>query len=109
MNHADIGAAILKPFVSEKNHWMLEHHGIFQGYYFFHFVGLDRELREQFRGHPHFGYTAAFCEKFDQCAFAPAAETMPLYAFATMLRLLMATTQRTSEERRVGNEDVRRS
>ncbi|MGL1503038.1 HD domain-containing protein, partial [Vibrio parahaemolyticus] len=34
-NHADIGAAILKPFVSEKNHWMLENHGIFQGYYFF--------------------------------------------------------------------------
>ena len=34
-NHAEIGAAILKPFVSEKNHWMLNNHGIFQGYYFF--------------------------------------------------------------------------
>ena len=37
-NHSDIAAAILKPFVSEEHHWMVEHHGIFQGYYFFHFA-----------------------------------------------------------------------
>src|SRR5262245_48901115 len=30
-NHPDIAAAILKPFVSEANFWMVEHHGIFQG------------------------------------------------------------------------------
>ena len=50
-NHPDIAAAILKPFVSEANHWMVQKHGIFQGYYFFHHLGLDRNLREQFRGH----------------------------------------------------------
>ena len=34
-----------------------EHHGIFQGYYFFHYLGMDRDMREQFRGHPAFrGY-----------------------------------------------------
>lgn len=33
-NHADLAAAILKPFVSEANHWMVQHHGIFQGYFF---------------------------------------------------------------------------
>lgn len=41
-NHADIAAAILKPFVSEQNHWMIEKQGIFQGYYFFHHLGMDR-------------------------------------------------------------------
>jgi predicted HD phosphohydrolase len=61
-NHPDIAAAILKPFVSEENHWMVEKHGIFQGYYFFHHIGLDRNMREQFRGHPHFLRTAEFCE-----------------------------------------------
>ena len=50
-NHAEIGAVILKPYVSERNHWMLDHHGIFQGYYFFHYLGLDRNMREQFHGH----------------------------------------------------------
>jgi len=38
-NHADLAAAILKPFVSEKNLWIVEHHAIFQGYYFWHHVG----------------------------------------------------------------------
>src|SRR6202142_1082047 len=60
-NHAEIGAAILKPFVSEENHWMMEHHGIFQGYYFFQFGGLDRNMRDKFRGHPAFERTAMFC------------------------------------------------
>ena len=53
-NHPDIGAAILKPFVSEELHWITAHHGIFQGYYFFHYLGMDRDMRENFRGHPHF-------------------------------------------------------
>ena len=41
-NHADFAATLLEPYISEKNYWILKHHGIFQGYYFFHFLGLDR-------------------------------------------------------------------
>ena len=50
-NHPDIAAAILKPFVSEENLWMVQQHGIFQGYYFFHHLGMDRDMRDQFAGH----------------------------------------------------------
>ena len=89
-NHADIGAAIVKPFVSEANHWMVEQHAIFQGYYFFHHLGLDREMREQFRGHPHFEYTAQFCHLYDQAAFDPNYESMPLEAFEPMLHRVMS-------------------
>jgi predicted HD phosphohydrolase len=85
-NHAEIGAVIMKPFVSEANHWMLDKHGIFQGYYFFHHIGLDREMREQFRGHPHFEYCAQFCHLYDQNSFDPNYDTMPLEAFEPMLR-----------------------
>ena len=62
-SHAEMGAAILKPYVSDRNHWMLAHHGIFQGYYFFHHLGLDRDMREEFRGHPDFEYTAQLDRK----------------------------------------------
>src|ERR1700691_3688302 len=62
-NHAELAATILKPFVSEENWWLLQHHGIFQGYYFFHHLGLDRNMREQFRGHANFERTALFCER----------------------------------------------
>ena len=70
-NHPDIAASILQPFVSEQNHWMVAKHGIFQGYYFFHHLGMDRNMRDGLRDHPHFEYTAEFCEKYDQTAFDP--------------------------------------
>lgn len=94
-NHAEIGAVIAKPYVSEQNHWMLEHHGVFQGYYFFHHLGLDRDMREQFRGHPHFEYTAQFCHLYDQSAFDPDYESMPLEAFEPMLRRVFAKPRRS--------------
>lgn len=97
-NHADIAAAILKPFVSDANLWMVEKHGIFQGYYFFHHVGMDRNLREQFRGHPHFERTALFCEKYDGPAFNARADTMPLEAFEPMLRRLLAAPRQSMYE-----------
>ncbi len=84
-NHADIAASIVKPYVSEKNHWIVEKHAIFQGYYFFHFLGLDRNMRDQFRGHPHFEATAQFCHLYDQSAFDPAYVSMPLEAFVPMI------------------------
>ena len=61
-NHSDIAAAIVKPFVSEENHWMVDKHAVFQGYYFFHHLGLDRDVRDEFRDHPWFDRTATFCE-----------------------------------------------
>jgi predicted HD phosphohydrolase len=94
-NHAEIGAVILKPFVSEQNHWMLDKHGIFQGYYFFHHLGLDRDMREQFRGHPHFEHTAQFCHLYDQSAFDPNYQSMPLEAFEPMLRRVLEKPKRS--------------
>jgi predicted HD phosphohydrolase len=89
-NHADIAAAILKPFVSEENHWMVEKHAIFQGYYFFHYLGLDRDLRDQFRDHPFYARTEEFCREYDSPAFDSKAETLPLEFFEPMVRRVMA-------------------
>ena len=89
-NHADIAAAILKPFVSEANHWMVEKHGVFQGYYFFHHIGMDRNLREQYRGHPHFERTAEFCALYDGPAFDPQRATPPLSEFEPLMRRVFA-------------------
>jgi predicted HD phosphohydrolase len=94
-NHADVAAAILKPYVSEQNHWMVEHHGVFQGYYFFDYLGLDKNMRDQFRGHPAFEHTAQFCHLYDQAAFDPTYESMPLAAFEPMVRRVFATVKRS--------------
>ena len=89
-NHPDIAAAILKPFVSEANLWMVQHHGIFQGHNFFHHIGLDRNMRDQFADHPHAARTAEFVERFDNPAFDSAFEARPLSHFEPMLRRVMA-------------------
>lgn len=92
-NHPDIAAAILKPFVSEKNFWIVEKHGIFQGYYFFHHLGLDRDMRDQFRDHPWFDACAEFCSEYDAPAFDPKAETFSLDEFRPMVERVMATVK----------------
>ena len=90
-SHAELGAAIMKPYISERNFWMMEKHGIFQGYYFFHHLGLDRDMRDEYRGHPDFEYTAQFCHLYDQNSFDPAFQSMPLEAFVPMMRRVMET------------------
>jgi predicted HD phosphohydrolase len=94
-NHADVAAAILKPFISEQNHWLVEKHAIFQGYYFFHFLGLDRNLRDQYRGHEWFDYTAEFCADFDQPAFDPGYDTKPLEHYEPLVRAAFTAPKRS--------------
>jgi predicted HD phosphohydrolase len=89
-NHADLAAAILKPFVSERNLWIVAHHAVFQGYYFWHHVGADRNAREKYRGHSYFDDTAEFCALYDQCSFDPDYDTLPLEHFEPMLRRVFA-------------------
>ncbi|MFM8625444.1 MAG: HD domain-containing protein [Actinomycetota bacterium] len=85
-NHPDIAAGILKPFVSEKNWWMTKHHGIFQGYYFWHHIGLDRDTREQFRDSPWFGHTEEFCALYDSPAFDTEYQSFDLAHFEPLIR-----------------------
>jgi predicted HD phosphohydrolase len=94
-NHAELAATVLKPYVSEENWWTLNHHGIFQGYYFFHYLGLDRNMRDQYRGHPWFERTAMFCARHDQNAFDPNYDTMPLDAFLPMVHRVMERPKRS--------------
>ena len=92
-NHADVAAAILKPFVSEQNHWMVEQHAVFQGYYFLHFLGVDRNLRDAFVEHPWFGYTEEFCRLYDGPAFDPSYRHLPLEEFEPMVRRVFSNVK----------------
>jgi len=89
-NHSEFAAAILKPYVKPHTYWTVRQHGLFQGYYYFHHFGLDRNAREKFRGHPAFEMCVEFCAKYDQMAFDPDYDTMPLSAFEPMVRRILA-------------------
>ncbi len=94
-NHPDIAAAILKPFVSEANLWMVQNHGIFQGYNFFHHLGMDRNMRDMFKGHAHYARTDEFIALYDNPAFDPKGETLPISEFEPMVRRLFAQPRNT--------------
>ncbi len=71
---------------------MVAKHAVFQGYYFFHHLGADRDARDQYKEHPYYTYTAEFAERYDQAAFHPQAEILPLEFFAPMLRTIFSRT-----------------
>ena len=88
--HGQMVAAVLRPFVSEEICWVIEHHGLFQSYYYAHHTGGDRDARDRFRDHPHFDACAEFCELYDQNCFDPGYESLPVEEFEPMVRRVFA-------------------
>lgn len=89
-NHGEVAAAILRPFVSDENHWMVAKHGIFQSAYLLRHVGLERDLREPLRRHRYFARAEEFCTRYDSRAFHPRRATRPLSFFEPIVRRLFA-------------------
>ena len=89
-NHSQVAAAVLRPYVSERNWWIVEYHGLFQGYYYFHHYGRDRDERDRYRDHPHYDACIEFCERWDQTSFDPAYDTHPLSHFEPLVREIFA-------------------
>ncbi len=93
-NHSEVAAAVLKPYVSEKNYWIVKHHGVFQGYYYFHLIGLNPHERERWRNHPYYKATVDFCENYDQNSFDPHYESEPLTFFEPMVHRVLDESRR---------------
>ena len=90
MNHSEYAAAILKPYVSEKTHWIVERHGEFQAFYYAHHLGGDRNKREKYKNHKYYQATIDFCEKYDQGCFDPNYRSLPLEHFEPMVRKIFS-------------------
>ena len=86
MNHSQYAASILRPYVSEKTYWIIQHHGLFQTYYSAHHLGGDRNARDKFKDNEHYQATISFCEKYDQSSFDPNYKSMTLKEFEPMVR-----------------------
>ena len=86
LNHSEYAASVLKPYVSEKTHWIIEKHGEFQMYYYAHHLGANRFKREKYKDHKYYQATVDFCEKYDQCSFDPNYKSMSLKDFEPMVR-----------------------
>jgi len=92
LNHGEVAAAILRPFISEDNHWLLVHHGLFQTYFYGTHLGLDPNARERFKGHPAYQRTVDFCARWDEVSFDPAYPAEPMSTFEPMVRRVLDKT-----------------
>ena len=63
MNHSEYAASILKPYVSEKTHWIIEKHGEFQMFYYAHHLGGNKNKREKYKNHKYYQDTIRFLRK----------------------------------------------
>lgn len=93
-SHSELAAAVLRPYVSAKTHWIIKQHGLFQMYYYAHHVGGDRNARDRYRDHPWYADAVEFCEKYDQNCFDPSYTSKPLEFFEPMLRKLFSQPPR---------------
>ena len=90
LNHSEYAATILKPYVSEKTHWIVEKHGEFQMYYYAHHLGENRNLRDKYKNHKYYNNTLKFCEKWDQTSFDPNFKSLKLKDFEPLIRKIFS-------------------
>ncbi len=90
LNHSEYAAAVLKPYVSEKTHWIVEKHGEFQMYYYAHHLGGNRNQRDKYKGHKYYKDTVDFCENWDQKSFDPNFKSLPLKDFEPMVKKIFS-------------------
>ena len=90
LNHAEYAATVLKPYVSEKTHWIIQKHGEFQMYYYAHHLGKDKNLRNKYKDHKYYKDTLNFCEKWDQASFDPNYKSLTLKDFEPLVRKIFA-------------------
>lgn len=91
-NHSQMAAAIIRPYVREEVTWIIEHHGVFQMFYYGDAAGVNKDERERYRGHQWFDSCETFCRDWDQMAFDPDYPTRPLRHFEPMLREIFTRT-----------------
>ena len=90
LNHSEYAAAILKPYVSEKTHWIVEKHGEFQMYYYAHHLGGNKNQREKYKGHKYYQDTVDFCENWDQKSFDPNYKSLTLKEFEPLVKKIFS-------------------
>ena len=104
-NHAAVAAAILRPYVSERIAWIVEHHTVFQFNHFGCHVGIDPDMRDAYLDHPYYDEAAEFADLYDSESFDPSYESLPLDEFEPLLRQVFDPSERSPFEARQASPD----
>lgn len=86
LNHSQVAAAVIRPYVRAEVTWVIEMHGLFQMIYYAEHLGKDPNGRDAYKDHPFYDSCVRFCERWDQTAFDPNYPTRSLQYFAPMVQ-----------------------
>ena len=84
--HGQISAAILQPYVSEETFHVVRTHQDFQGRHYYGWFDMPTDLRAQYESEPWFAKAVQFTDEWDQIAFDPSYDVMPLEAFEPLVQ-----------------------
>jgi predicted HD phosphohydrolase len=94
--HPAIAAAILQPYVRTDVYKMILHHQDFQGRHYYAHFGGDPDAREKHRDAftpKEWDLAERFADEWDQKAFDPDYDTLPLEHFEPKVRQVFASAQ----------------
>jgi predicted HD phosphohydrolase len=93
-NHPRIAAEILRPYVRDEVYKMILVHQDFQGRHYYHHFGGDPNAREKHRDElsaDEFALSERFADEWDQIAFDPDYDTLPLEHFEPKVRQIFGS------------------
>jgi len=67
-------------------HWVIQVHQDFQGRHYYAHLGADPNARDQHQGHAAYPLAERFADEWDQRAFDPDYDTLPLEHFEERVR-----------------------
>ena len=97
-NHPAIAAEMIRPWVSPDAYWVVKVHQDFQGLHYYGRMGLDPMMRRKHADHPAYELAARFADEWDQTAFDPDYDTLPLEHFEPMVREVFSRPPRRGTE-----------
>ena len=77
---------MLRPYVRQEVYDMVRTHQDFQGRHYYHHFGGDPDARDAHAGADYYDLTARFADDWDQVAFDPDYDTLPLEHFEPLVR-----------------------
>lgn len=92
-NHGAISAEIIKPYVRDDVYHTILNHQDFQGRHYYHHFDAPTDLRDQFRDESWFSLCEEFTDDWDQQAFDPDYDTLPLDHFEPLVRKMTASAK----------------
>ena len=92
-NHPAIAAEMIRPYVRPEVYEMIRVHQDFQGRHYYAHFGGDPDARERHRAElsdHEWALAEQFADEWDQIAFDPAYDTLPIEHFEPLVRRITA-------------------